>query len=158
MNLNYIKSKRSPKITKLVGRRVIACGGCGKKLRRFWASCDVGCQKPRHLHMWSHWSHVITVITCGDVMWKSKNIYFAECHGGHSTKYIFFFYFGPKFFCVALWQYLKLYSKIWWNFDFFRYISLIYFVSLIFSAYFKFELQVHGIMEFGYPKIDIHDI
>jgi len=29
--------------------RVIACGGCGKKLKKFRASCDVGCQKPRQL-------------------------------------------------------------------------------------------------------------
>ena len=36
---------------------------------------------------------------------------FAECSPWHSAKY-FFFDFGPKFFCVALWQYLKLYSKI----------------------------------------------
>ena len=28
---------------------VIACVGCGKKLRRLRASCDVGCLKPRHL-------------------------------------------------------------------------------------------------------------
>ena len=66
---------------------------------------------------------------------------------------LFLFYFGPKFFSVALWQYFKLYFKIWGNFDFFWYISLVYFVSSNFSGYFKFELQVHGIMEFGHPKI-----
>ena len=30
---------------------VITCGGPGQKLRKFRASCDVGCLKPRHLHM-----------------------------------------------------------------------------------------------------------
>ena len=35
------------------------------------------------------------------------------------------FDFGPKFFPGALWQYFKLYFKIWGNFDFF----LIYFIS-----------------------------
>ena len=82
--------------------------------------------------------------------------HFAECPPWHSA--IYFFYFGPKFFSVALWQYFKLYFKIWGNFDFFWYISLVYFVSSIFLGYFKFEPQVHGIMDFGHPKIDSHDI
>ena len=41
---------------------------------------------------------------------------------------------------------------------FFFYISLVFFVSLNFMEYLKFELQVHGIIEFGHSKNDIHDI
>ena len=33
-----------------------------------------------------------------------------------------------------------------------------FFVSLNFMEYFKFEMQVHGIIEFGRSKNDIHDI
>ena len=70
--------------------------------------------------------------------------YFAECLLGrhsakptlpsapHGTRQNIFSDFGPKFFSGALWQYFKLYFKIWSNFDFFWYISLVYFVSLIF--------------------------
>ena len=69
-----------------------------------------------------------------------------------------FLFFLLHFFCEAFSHYLKLLVQIWDNFDFFLYISLIFFVSLNFFAYFKFELQVHEIMEFGDSKNDIHDI
>ena len=55
-------------------------------------------------------------------------------------EFLFFLFFLPHFF-KAFSHYLKLPVQIWDNF-----------------AYFKFELQVHEIMEFGDSKNDIHDI
>ena len=95
---------------------------------------------------------------------------FAECHflalgkgplcrvpGPALGKFCFLF-FLPHYFFAALIYYLKLHVQIWHNFDFFCYISLVFFVSLNFMEYFKFELQVHGIIEFGRSKNDINDI
>ena len=73
-------------------------------------------------------------------------------------EFSFFCFFCPIIFCEAFPHYLKLHVQIWDNFDFFCYISLVFFVSLNFMEYFKFELQVHGIIEFGRSKNDIHDI
>ena len=47
----HTKSKNHETLSRC---HVIACVGCGKKLRRFRASGDIGCLKPTHLHMWSH--------------------------------------------------------------------------------------------------------
>ena len=69
-----------------------------------------------------------------------------------------FFVFFCLIFCEAFPHYLKLPVQIWDNFDFFCYISLVFFVSLNFFAYFEFELQVHEIMEFGDSKNYINDI
>ena len=72
-------------------------------------------------------------------------------------KIFFFFDFGPKFFwgpCDSISNSILKFGAILTFFI----ISLVYFVSSIFSGYFKFELQVHGIMDFGHPKIDTHDI
>ena len=69
-----------------------------------------------------------------------------------------FLFFLPHFFCEAFPHYLKLHVQIWDKFDFFCYISLVFFVSLNFFAYFEFELQVHEIMEFGDSKNYINDI
>ena len=71
---------------------------------------------------------------------------------------IFFWFFLTNFFCEAFPRYLKLHVQIWDNFDFFCYILLVFFVSLNFMEYFKFELHVHEIIEFGRSKNDIHDI
>ena len=71
---------------------------------------------------------------------------------------LFFLFFLPNFFCEAFPHYLKFTVSIWDNFDLFCYISLVFFVSLNFFAYFEFELQVHEIMEFGDLKIYINDI
>ena len=68
------------------------------------------------------------------------------------------FCFLPHFFCEAFPHCLKLHVHIWDNFDLFCYISLVFFVSLNFFAYFEFELQVHEIMEFGDSKNYINDI
>ena len=64
--------------------------------------------------------------------------HFAECPPMHSA---IFFYFGPKFFSMALWQYFKLYLKIWGNFNF-----LIYFISLFrFVEFFEiFQIWTAG--------------
>ena len=43
---------------------VISCVGCGKKLRRFRASCDIGCLKPRHLHISMSGFQASDVATC----------------------------------------------------------------------------------------------
>ena len=69
-----------------------------------------------------------------------------------------FFVFLPHFFCEAFSHYLKLLVQIWDNFDFFLVYFVNFFVSLNFFAYFKFELQVYEIIEFGDSKNDIHDI
>ena len=63
--------------------------------------------------------------------WHSAKGLFAEWQGRHSGKN-FFFVFLPHFFCEAFLHYLKLLVQIWDNFDFFWYISLIFFVSLNF--------------------------
>ena len=73
-------------------------------------------------------------------------------------EFLFFLFFFASFFCEAFPHYLKLPVQIWDNFDFFCYISLVFFVSLNFFAYFEFELQVHEIMEFGDSKNYINDI
>ena len=70
---------------------------------------------------------------------------------------IYFFILGPNFFlgpCDSISNSILKFGAILT----FSYISLVYFVSSNFSVYFKFELQVHGIMDFGHPKIDTHDI
>jgi hypothetical protein len=50
------------------------------------------------------------------------------------------------FFGDALPHYLKLFPQVWFNFEFFRYISLVFFVFSIFWGHFKFELHVHEII------------
>ena len=60
----------------------------------------------------------------------------------------FFFVFFAPFFYEAFSHYLKLLVQIWDNFDFFLVYFVNFFVSLNFFAYFKFELQVHEIIEF----------
>ena len=77
--------------------------------------------------------------------------------GTRGRNFVFLF-FLPNFFCEAFPHYLKLSVQIWDNFDFLCYISLVFFVSLNFFAYFEFELQVHEIMEFGDSKNYINDI
>ena len=67
----------------------------------------------------------------------------------------FFFGFFYPIFCESFPHYLKLYVQIWDNFDFFLLYFVSFFVSLNFMEYFKFELQVHGIIEFGRSKNDI---
>ena len=74
------------------------------------------------------------------------------------TRQIIFLVFLPHYFFAALIYYLKLHVQIWHNFDFFLLYFVSFFVSLNFMEYFKFELQVHGIIEFGRSKNDIHDI
>ena len=46
--------------------------------------------------------------------------------------FLFFFVLFASFFCEAFPHYLKLHVQIWDNFDFFCYISLVFFVSLNF--------------------------
>ena len=77
---------------------------------------------------------------------------------GTRGRIFIFFVFLPHFFCEAFPHCLKLHVHIWDNFDLFCYISLVFFVSLNFFAYFEFELQVHEIMEFGDSKNYINDI
>jgi hypothetical protein len=59
---------------------------------------------------------------------------------------------------MALLYCLQSHVPIWDGFITFWYISLIYFFDLNFPAYFRFKLQVHGIMENGEGKYDSHDI
>ena len=61
-------------------------------------------------------------------------------------------FFLPYYFFAALIYYLKLHVQIWDNFDFFLLYFVSFFVSLNFMEYFKFELQVHGIIEFDRSK------
>ena len=67
-------------------RRVIACGGCGKKLRRFRVSSDVGCKNP-DISTCDHFvSHVIISFLASDVTTYSKSLPSGLCRVLHSTK------------------------------------------------------------------------
>ena len=81
---------------------------------------------------------------------------FAEGQARPSAK-IFFLVFWTQFFCGAIIHYLKLNFKIWAKFDFFIYFPNL-FLFVYFFEYFKFELQVDGIMQFSDLKNVIHGI
>jgi hypothetical protein len=75
--------------------------------------------------------------------------FFAEYQDWHLA---IFFIFWPYFFW-GLYTVIKFQFQNLDNFEFFYYISLIIFISLNFFDYFKFELQVHGIIKFGHSKM-----
>jgi hypothetical protein len=56
--------------------------------------------------------------------------------------------FWPPIFLVDLYLYHEQHVQNWHNFIAFWYISLVYFVFLHFSGKYKFELQVHRIIDF----------
>ena len=84
------------------------------------------------------------------------------CRGPRSTALgskepsaIFFLFFQPSFFVVL--QYIVLNSILKFRpILIFFYISLIYFDSLNFFEYVKFELKVHGILQCSVSKNVIH--
>ena len=77
--------------------------------------------------------------------------------GTRGRIFVFFCFFASFF----LWGLSTLFKTLCSNlgqFWLFFYISLVFFISLNFFAYFEFELQVHEIMEFGDSKNYINDI
>ena len=123
-----------------------------------WVTADTGvslCRVPAVKHSAKIFYFFKKFLCRGSLARPSAKIPFAE---GQARPLVnFFLFFEPCFFCAII-HYLKLNFKIWVNFDFFWYISLIYFFSLIFFEYFKFELQLDGIMQFSDSKNVIHGI
>ena len=73
------------------------------------------------------------------------------------TRQKIFCFFAPLFFCSLNILFKTPCSNLA-QFWLFLLYFVSFFVSLNFMEYFKFELQVHGIIEFGRSKNDIHDI